>query len=53
MKGRMTVITLALGNRTIYAPNTPAMAPLAPMLGISDPGNTAVCVRAATVPAAR
>src|SRR6478672_8375954 len=49
----MTVNILALGNSTRYAPNTPEIAPDAPIAGISPPPAdtaTRLCARAAAIP---
>jgi len=47
---KMIVRTLASGNNTRYAANTPAMAPLAPRLGTEEPGSIAICVMPAITP---
>lgn len=41
------------GNITKYAPKTPETAPLAPSIGILDPGVRRNCVAFPTIPAAR
>ena len=50
---RRKTTTRFRGNRTMYAPSTPAMAPEAPRLGIGDVGSTRIWARLATIPATR
>ena len=38
------------GKKTMYAPKTPEMAPLAPIIGIVDEGSGSAWLSAATVP---
>ena len=40
----------AWGYRIRYAPSTPDTAPLAPIMGIGEPGPTTVWARAAATP---
>ena len=41
---KIRVSTRARGKSHAYAPSTPAMAPLAPMVGAVDPGSISACV---------
>ena len=52
-KKKNNVRTRARGNRTMYAPSTPAMAPLAPICGAPDDGETSVCAYVAMSPHSR
>src|SRR2546428_95853 len=45
--------TLAYGNSRRYAPSTPDTAPLAPTIGMCEPGCTAICASAAATPERR
>ena len=45
--------TFAFGNFIIYAPRIPAMAPLAPTIGIADVGSMKNCPKAAPTPQKR
>ena len=52
MKNRMktAVSTRECGYRTKYAPITPAIAPLAPIIGTSESGFIATCPKTAIAP---
>lgn len=48
-----SVSTREWGKSTKYAPITPAIAPLAPIIGTVDPGLAAICPKAAPAPHSR
>jgi hypothetical protein len=48
-----SVRILALGKARMYAPSIPAIAPLAPIMGTSDPGADIMCAILPIIPTSR